>query len=145
MRVEFSPADFSLPREITARATSPSQDFAISLADMKKIYLREELDDKLQAIQEQGRRLCRKMTLGDLKKFKQMVAEFLQFCLSKGLKLNQERLSSGSGKTKLLYIIETVDKKLLELAEELFSQNRDSLKIMALVDEIRGLLLDLYA
>jgi len=144
MRVEFSPADFSLPREITARASGSSQDFAINLADVKKVYLKEELDGKLQAIQEQGRRLCRKMTLGDLKKFKQMVAEFLQFCLSKGLKLNQDRMYSGSGRTKLLYIVETVDKKLLALAEELFSQNRDSLRIMALVDEIRGLLLDLY-
>lgn len=138
-------SEFSLPREITAKAERASQDFSIHLANMTKVQIKDELDGHLAAIQEQGRRLCRHMTLGDLKRFKQMVTEFLNLVINGGLKLERDKMYSGRGRSKLLYIIKTVDEKLLQLAEEVLSQNKDAFKIMALVDEIRGLLLDLYA
>jgi len=62
-----------------------------------------------------------------------------------GFSFDEERLGSRFGRTKILAIVRTVNQKLVDLGKELLSSNKDSLKVLALVDEIRGLLLDLYA
>jgi len=99
----------------------------------------------LTSIEEQGRRLSKTMSLADLKKYKEMVRGFLKYCVDMGLKLKEERLFSGKGRQKVLTTVKIVDQKLMELTELLLSKNADALKVLALVDEIRGLLLDLYA
>jgi len=144
MKVNLSP-EFTLPRDIMPRSGSSVRSFEEHLQAMTEMHLSEQLDGQLAAIQEQGRRLARNMSLADLKRYRDMVADFLRMCIAGGLSCKEERLSSRYGRTKVLTIIKTVDRKLMALAEALLSENKDSLKVMALVDEIRGLLLDLYA
>lgn len=144
MKVNLSP-EFALPRDIMPRSGGSVRSFEEHLQAMTAMHLNEQMDGEMAAIQEQGRRLARSMSLADLKKYRDMVADFLRICIAGGLSCKEERLSSRYGRTKVLTIIKTVNQKLLALAEALLSENKDSLKVMALVDEIRGLLLDLYA
>lgn len=144
MKVSLS-SEFTLPRDILPGTRSSSRSFEEHLQAMTEIHLRERLDGELAAIQEQGRRLSKSMSLSDLKKYRDKVADFLKLCIAQGLSCKEERLSSRFGRTKVLTIIKTVNQKLLALAETLLSENKDSIKILALTDEIRGLLLDLYA
>lgn len=99
----------------------------------------------LSSIEEQGKRLVKSLSLADLKKYKEMVGGLIKYCLEMGLELKEERLFSGKGRQKVLTTVRIVDEKLIELTELLLSKNADALKVLALVDEIRGLLLDLYA
>ena len=85
------------------------------------------------------------MNIADLKEYKQKIADFLQLCISQGFCFKEEKLPYRYGRTKVLSIVKTVNQKLITLAEMLLSENSDSMKIVALVDEIRGLLLDIYA
>ena len=48
-------------------------------------------------------------------------------------------------KIPMYKIIKKVDEKLLELADAVISKEQKGLKVLDLVGEIRGLLLDLYA
>lgn len=144
MKVNLSP-EFTLPRDVVTKSSGSPRTFEEHLSAMTKIHLRERLDEELEAIFEQGRRLARSMNLSDLKKYRDMVANFLKLCIAGGLSCKEERLSLRYGRTKVLTIIKTIDRKLMALAEALLSENKDSIKVMALVDEIRGLLLDLYA
>lgn len=144
MKVNLSP-EFTLPRDIVPRSRGSAGTFDEHLRAMTEIHLRERLDGELAAIHEQGRRMARNMSLSDLKKYRDMVAGFLKLCIAGGLSCKEEKFSSRYGRTKVLTIIKTVNQKLLAMAEALLSDNKDSLKVLALVDEIRGLLLDLYA
>lgn len=135
--------EFSLPRDIVTRAMGRSS-FEEQLRDFSETHMKLRLDQELEAIVEQGRRLCRNMTLAELKKYREMVAGFLRMCLSGGLRYREEKFSSRYGKTRVLSIIKVVDEKLVALAQELISRNRDALKILGLIEDIRGLLLDLY-
>ena len=144
MRVNLT-SEFSLPRDITKAVNIGDKPFSEHLKTFSVSHLREHMEGELVAIEEQGRRLCRRMTLGDLRKYKQMVADFIRACISQGLSLKEEQHTTGFGRTKMLSVIKTVNEKLLSLAQLLLSENQDPLKAMALVDEIRGLLLDLYA
>jgi hypothetical protein len=49
------------------------------------------------------------------------------------------------GRHRVYGIIRLVDEKLDELAKELVSEEKDTIHILSMVDEIRGLLLDIFA
>lgn len=144
MRVNLS-SEFSLPRDMTKAVNTGDKVFSEHLKTFSTAYFKEHMEGELAAIEDQGRRLCRRMTLADLKKYRQMVANFIRGCISQGLSLKEEPHTTGFGRTKMLQVVKTINERLLSLAELLLSENRDPLEAMALVDEIRGLLLDLYA
>ncbi|MCR4430260.1 MAG: YaaR family protein [Tepidanaerobacteraceae bacterium] len=144
MKVSLSP-EFTLPRDVQSGARGVSRSFEEHLMQIAESNLKERMDGELAAILEQGRRIAKSMSLSDLKKYRNMVANFLKLCIAQGLSCKEERLSPRFGRSKALTIIKTVNQKLLALAEALLSENKDSIKILALTDEIRGLLLDLYA
>jgi uncharacterized protein YaaR (DUF327 family) len=144
MRVNRSPG-ITLPREVPIKAGNGEKPFFEHLETASIEHLKHHMGQELEVIHELGRKLSRSLSLADLKKYKQKVSDFLKLCISEGLCYKEEKFSSKYGRTKILSLVETVNKKLLSLAEILLSENKDSLRVMALVDEIRGLLLDLYA
>lgn len=144
MRVNLSP-EVPLTREVHLKASSGGKTFFEHLEASSKDYIKQHLDQEFEVIFELGRRLSRSLSLADLKKYKQKVREFLNLCVSEGLSYEEHKLPFRNGRNKVLSIVNTVNQKLLNLAELLISENQDSIRVMALVDEIRGLLLDLYA
>ncbi|MDN5331681.1 MAG: uncharacterized protein PWP45_906 [Tepidanaerobacteraceae bacterium] len=136
-----------LPRASFHNAKSPSmaEDFRDFLKSAQEVYTREQLSLMLSSIEEQGKRLVKNMSLADLKKYKEMLGRFFRYCLELGLELKEERLFSGQGRQKILTTVRIVDEKLIELTELLLSKNAEAVRVLAILDEIRGLLLDLYA
>jgi uncharacterized protein YaaR (DUF327 family) len=144
MRVGLSP-EFGLPKDVLIHTDQGGRSFSKHLSVAENIHLKNRMDLELDAIHEIGQRLSKNMSLSDLKEYRQRIAEFLKMCISQGFCFKEEKFPARYGRSKILSIVKTVNQKLINLAEELLSENRDSLKVMALVDEIRGLLLDLYA
>jgi uncharacterized protein YaaR (DUF327 family) len=136
--------DYGLPKDILPKAEHGNRAFSKYYQTASKNLLKHNVDQEMQVISEIGRRLSKRKSLADLREFKQKVAEFLKMCISEGLSFKEERFPAHYGQSKVLTIIKKVNEKLLELAETVISENSDSLKIAALVDEIRGLLLDIY-
>lgn len=143
MKVNLQP-EFALPKDILSKSRAKSTTFEEHLQSVTRTHITLKLNEELAAIQEQGRRLVKNMSLADLKRYRDMVAGFLKLCISMGLNYKEERFSSRYGRIKVLSVVEIVNQKLMALAEALLSENNESLKVLSLVDEIRGLLLDLY-
>ena len=137
--------EFGLPKALLTQAARGNQSFYEHFEAASKVHFIHHLDQELETIYEIGRRLSRTMNIADLKEYKQKIADFLQLCISQGFCFKEEKLPYHYGRTKVLSIVKTVNQKLITLAEMLLSENSDSMKIVALVDEIRGLLLDIYA
>ena len=51
-------------------------------------------------------------------------------------------ISFGEGRR--LKIVETIDEKLIELAEDLLNEEKTSVDLLAKIGEIKGLLINLY-
>ncbi|MDD4569764.1 MAG: YaaR family protein [Tepidanaerobacteraceae bacterium] len=143
MRVDLLP-EYGLPKDILPRADRGHRSFNKHFEVAVDVHLRQQIDQELETIHEIGRRLSQSMSLADLKDYRQRIAKFLKMCISRGLCFKEENFPARYGRSKILSIVKTVNQKLLALAEVMLSENRDPLKAMALVDEIRGLLLDLY-
>ena len=62
---------------------------------------------------------------------------------SRSHEFSRENFLDRRGRHRVYGIIRQVDKNLDELAEELIKDEKDNLKILGKIDDIRGLLLDI--
>jgi hypothetical protein len=95
-------------------------------------------------IDEQGEKLSKKRTFEELVKYKNMIQEFIKEAVEQMYKVKEEYSSYGSGNHKVYTIIEKVDENLEELTELVLSKQSTQLEILDRLDEVRGMLVDIY-
>lgn len=105
----------------------------------------ERLNRLIEDIDEQGKILAQSLTVEDLRNYKKKVKEFVTEAVKYGLKVQQSRGFNRGGRMRIYKMVQKVDDKLLELADAVISKEEKGLKVLNLVGEIRGLLLDIYA
>ena len=105
----------------------------------------ERLNLMMQEITMQGDKIVKRMDVVDMRKYRSMIKEFMNEIVNRSHKFSRENFLDRRGRHRVYGIIRLVDEKLDELAQELVKEERDKLAILAKVDEIRGLLLDILA
>lgn len=83
-------------------------------------------------------------SLQALAEYKAALKAALGDAVRRAYRVHTETGFAGGGRRRLLYVVRIVDAKLEELARMLMARERDNLAIAARLDEIRGMLLDLY-
>ncbi len=107
--------------------------------DMERIHrLIEDIEDS-------GKILAQSLTVEDLRAYKKKVKEFIDEAVKRGLTIQQSRGFNRGGRMKMYKIVKKVDEKLLELTDAVINKEEKGLRVLNLVGEIRGLLMDLYA
>ena len=86
---------------------------------------------------------ARHMDIRDMKKYRGLVKDFLNEVVYRSHKFSRENFLDRRGRHRVYGIIRLVDQNLDELASELVSDEKDHLKILAKIGEIKGLLLDI--
>ena len=105
----------------------------------------ERLNRLMEDVDAQGKVLAQSMTVEDLRDYKKKVKEFLSEAVKYGLKIQQSRGFNRGGRMKIYKIVQKVDDKLLELTDAVINKQEKGIKVLSLIGEIRGLLLDVYA
>lgn len=116
-------------------------DFSSNLNMAQKEYTDKELKEKLQKINELGNEIKDKPNLDKIKQYKQYVKEYLSFVLKHYYKLSQ---NYGMYSTQILTRVEVINKKIEELTDDFMKQQMENINIISRIDEISGLLIDLY-
>jgi len=108
----------------------------------QKLYVQQSLEEQLLAIDEQAGRLASHRTMEELVRYRQRIRAFLQTVVDSGLTVETVH---GNDRRRLrqYYLVEQVDELLLKLAEEVLDKEVPRLSILARLDEIRGLLINL--
>ena len=104
----------------------------------------EQLTRLLGDISAAGDRVARSRNLRELTRFKMLVKRFLQEAVDYGFDLKQSQTWNRFGEGRRLKIVETVDKKLVELAEDLLNEEKETIDLLDKIGEIKGLLINLY-
>lgn len=91
-----------------------------------------------------GDRLARSRNLRDMAKFKMLIRKFLHEAVDFGMGLKQSHTWNRFGEGRKLKIVETIDEKLVELAEEILNKEKSNIELLDKIGEIRGLLINLY-
>ncbi len=99
----------------------------------------------LAVIDEAAEALCRSVTLRNLKRYKELVREFIRLLTAKAYAVQQEAGFDRYGHRHLYTIVTQIDMELDALTREVMKSQADNIDLVSRLDEIRGLLLDIYS
>ena len=130
-----------------AQTSQPTDDsFRFMLAsNIEEAGLAERLNLMMEEIVMQGDKIVKRMDVRDMRRYRTLIKEFMNEIVNRSHKFSRENFLDRRGRHRVYGIIRLVDEKLDELAQELVSEECDKIAILAKVDEIRGLLLDIFA
>lgn len=117
--------------------------FKFTLAShIEEAQLQEKLNGLMEDITTQGEKLAEHMDIRDMKKYRELVKDFLNEVVNRSHKFSRENFLDRRGRHRVYGIVKLVDKNLDDLASELVKDEKDHLTILSKIGEIRGLLLD---
>ena len=129
------------------QTTQPTDDtFKFMLAsNIEEAGLAERLNLMMEEIVMQGDKIVKRMDVRDMRRYRTLIKDFMNEIVNRSHKFSRDNFLDRRGRHRVYGIIRLVDEKLDELAQALVSEEGDKIAILAKVDEIRGLLLDILA
>lgn len=104
----------------------------------------EYIEGKMKEITELGNKLCEKADMAQLNRYKSLIREFMNYAVSNGYKFSKSNSFDSRGRGKVYGLIKKVNQKLDELTNAFLSDERDNIDVVASVNDIRGLLVDMF-
>jgi uncharacterized protein len=138
-------ANFNDPRlTTTERAASQSASFQKIMSTYSKELTKDHLQQLLVNIDQQGQKLSDNPTLNELRKYKDLVKQFMGEVTKNGVALYQTDIWDPYAGSKTLKTVQTIDHKLMELTNQVLNQQDKGLSLLERIGEIKGLLINLY-
>lgn len=101
----------------------------------------EELKKMLEDIKKKGSRLSITKCYSDVKAYKNMIKDYLNSILTHMYNIKKD---ISFWQTQYFITIDTIDFKLEELTNMLLQEEKENLDIAGTIDEITGLIVDIY-
>jgi uncharacterized protein YaaR (DUF327 family) len=101
------------------------------------------IKDLLDDVHSSGERLKSRPFPEEIKHYKRAVRNFLHYVVENGFTVEEQISGTNPLRRKKFTLVQVLDKKLEQLAAGILAGQHDQLEILAKVDEIKGLLVDL--
>ncbi len=119
--------------------------FKFTLASqIEEADLQAQLMLMMEDIVQTGKRLGKRMDIRDMKSYRALIQSFLNEVVNRSHKFSRENFLDRRGRHRVYGIIKLVNENLDALAKELIKDEKDHIAILNRIDEIRGLLLDIF-
>ncbi|HBS61012.1 MAG TPA: DUF327 domain-containing protein [Firmicutes bacterium] len=106
--------------------------------------LYQRLQRMADEITEQGKRLSRTPTYRELKMYRELIRQFVREAVQNTYVLQNRTGWDRRGRQKIYTLVQKIDTVLAELTELVKDGQENQLEILAKLDVIRGMLVDLY-
>ncbi|MFA6449525.1 MAG: YaaR family protein [bacterium] len=133
----------------TGRATARSSSrepmsFNLKLLETRRENIREEMDLMLAGIDAQAKEIEKSLTFESLHVYREMIRKFVGVAVNELYEVEEKLSISPTGKKKSLLLVKRINEELEKLADEFLDKQKNLLGFLSRLDQIRGLLLDLY-
>jgi len=118
-------------------------DFSLTLSKLDEEQLRARLHGMIDQITLQGKKIADHMDIKDVREYRTMIADFINEVVTNSHKFSRDNFLDKRGRHRVYGIVKLIDKNIDELAQELLKSEKDHLKILEKMGDIRGLLLDI--
>lgn len=135
--------DLTSPHETKKRGVSQSK-FSEELKRADELTVKERLGKLLEKIDMQADRLSKNITIREVLAYKALISEFLRESVDAMVKFKKSSFLDSRGRHRVYGIIKKVDEELEGLTKDVLSKEKDNIKILKRLDDIRGLILDVY-
>lgn len=132
------------PIDAQKQTTKTNDSFKFTLVShIENNELQEKLSGLMKDIEEQGSKIAKHMDIRDMKRYRNLVKEFMNEVTANSHAFSRENFLDRRGRHRVYGIVKEVDKSLDDLAQELLKDEKDNLAILNKIDDIRGMLLDI--
>ena len=129
---------------VQVKTQAPEADFKFVLSSkLENAELYDRLKQMMEDIAAQGDRLAKHVDIKDMKRYRELIKDFVNEVVTNSHQFSRENFLDRRGRHRVYGLVKLVDKKLDDLAQELMKEEKSGLNILAKVDEIKGLLLDM--
>lgn len=120
------------------------EDFKFTLVShIQESELQAKLEGLMKEIEAEGQRIARHKDIRDMKRYRAKIKEFMNEITTRSYSFSRENFLDRKGRHRVYGIIHLVDEELDKLAEALMEEEKDHLEILRLIDDIRGMLIDI--
>lgn len=145
--VEIKVGDI-MPTVNTETTSHPVQDdgnFKFTLVSkIAETELQEKLSGIMADIVTQGNKIKKHMDVRDMRRYRALIKNFMNEIVNHSHAFSRENFLDRRGRHRVYGIIRMVDENLDKLAEQLIADEKDAMGILATVDEIKGLIMDIF-
>ena len=114
------------------------------ISSIGEAALAEKLSGLLEEITGQGEKIKKRRDIRDMKHYRALIKDFMNEIVNRSHKFSRENFLDRRGRHRVYGIIRLIDENLDSLAEELMKEEKDHLAILGKIDEIKGMLLDIF-
>ena len=114
------------------------------VSSIEEAELAERLNTMMGEITEQGEKIKKRRDIRDMKRYRALIKDFMNEIVNRSHKFSRENFLDKRGRHRVYGMIRLVNEKLDIIAGELIKDEQDIMLIMGSIDEIRGLLLDIF-
>ncbi|MFT5875158.1 MAG: hypothetical protein ACI8WT_004139 [Clostridium sp.] len=139
--MEISRSRRNSPVSSDKKVITNKNDFSQNFSFARQHKSEQQLKDMMDDIKKKGNRLSITKCFADVKAYKNLIKEYLESVLKHMFEVKKD---ISFWQTQYFITVNIVDTKLEELTQMLLSQEKDNLDIANTVDEISGLIVDIY-
>lgn len=125
--------------------SSFSQSFHQQQDNQERQKYQEQIEALFGDLSRDAQELLKGRNLSRFEAYRQKITFLLGEILQHAYLFEAERVRDGNGRERIYATIAVVDEKLDRLGTELLSENQEQLGLLSRIDEIRGLILDLFS
>ena len=107
--------------------------------------LQAELSSMIVEVEEKGKKLFSSKGRKEFEEYKASVKKFMQKVVNSSFQMEEHHGKKKDGKFVVYLTMQKVDEAIENLGQLLLAGQQDSMRILAALDEIRGMLLDTYS
>lgn len=139
--MEISRSRRNSPVKQDKKTISSKKDFSQNFSFARQQKSEQQLKDMMEDIKKKGNRLSVTKCFSDVRAYKNLIKEYLESVLKHMYEIKKD---ISFWQTQYFITVETIDLKLEELTQMLLSEEKDNLDIANTIDEISGLIVDVY-
>lgn len=121
--------------------TGEKKDFSRNFNKQRQKQSEEQLNHMIDDIKKKGAKLISTKTYRDVVQYKKMIKEYLQSVLQF---MYDTQKDMSFWQTQYYITVDTIDAKLEEITQSLLNDEKDNIDMAAAIDEIQGMVVDIY-
>ena len=134
-----------LPAKEDQRVTpGRSADFRNHLAKANDSNYEQYMEKLVNAIVRQGEILSKRIDVRELRIYRKLISGFLDAALGHSKKFSRQSLLDRKGRHKVYAVITNINAELDLLTQDVMCGEKENISLLQRLDDIRGLLLDLF-
>jgi hypothetical protein len=127
--------------KLESRTNISKSDFSESLNLANKPKTKEELELQMKEIKETGEKLVVTKSYEDVLKYKKLIKNYLKSVVDYIYDINK---NSSFWDRSYFTTVKSINEKLEDITRELIYEEQENINIASKIDEINGLLVDIY-